>query len=95
MPSLKNNGEYKTMDICQTTDKQNTNMNKLFKITSVAKADILYVFEDSDNFEKIKIKIENMDDGDMEELASKLADDYCEQLFWDSLKIIFELRFLE
>lgn len=31
----------------------------------------------------------------MEILASKLADDYCEQLFWDSLKVIFESAFLK
>ncbi|MFC1816092.1 hypothetical protein ACFL0M_09130 [Thermodesulfobacteriota bacterium] len=36
-----------------------------------------------------------MDDREMRQLASKLADDYCNQLFWDSLRIIFEDRFLD
>ena len=31
-----------------------------------------------------------MDDGTMNELAKKMADDYCEQLFWLSLEIIAE-----
>lgn len=32
--------------------------------------------------------VEKIDDSDMERLASKLGDDYCEQLFWDSMVII-------
>ena len=32
----------------------------------------------------------DVDDKTMEKLASKLGDDYCEQLFWDSLDIIAE-----
>jgi len=35
-----------------------------------------------------------MTDEDMENLAGKLADDYCEQLFWNSLKTIFESKHL-
>lgn len=31
-----------------------------------------------------------IDDGYMENIAAKMADDYCEQLFWGSLKIIAE-----
>lgn len=32
----------------------------------------------------------DVDDKTMERLASKLGDDYCEQLFWESLEIIAE-----
>ncbi len=32
----------------------------------------------------------SVDDDGMKELASKLGDDYCNQLFWNSLKIIAE-----
>jgi len=35
-----------------------------------------------------------MTDEDMENLASELADDYCEQLFWGSLKTISESKSL-
>lgn len=32
--------------------------------------------------------VEKIEDSDMEILANKLGDDYCEQLFWDSMVII-------
>ena len=64
---------------------------EFFSITSVCKDDIFHAFGDD---KAIKKAIEKMDDGDMETLASKLADDYCEQLYWDSLKVIVELTFM-
>jgi len=54
-----------------------------FKITSVCRADL----------ESIGFDASGVDDATMSELAGKLADDYCEQLFWGSLEIIAE--FLE
>jgi len=69
----------------------------LFKITSVSKDDILreYKYSGSEIKEQVKRSVEKMDDADMEHLASKMADDYCEQLFWGSLRVIFEDHFLE
>lgn len=32
--------------------------------------------------------VEKIEDSDMKILANKLGDDYCEQLFWDSMVII-------
>ena len=64
---------------------------EFFPITSVCKDDIFHVFGD-DN--EAKEAITKMDDGDMETLASKLADDYCDQLYWDSLKVIVEMVFM-
>ncbi len=68
------------------------NYNKeFFPITAVCKDDLFHIFgDDSDAKESIK----KMDAGDMEALASKLADDYCEQLYWDSLKVIVEMVFM-
>ena len=68
---------------------------EFFHITSVSRDDIIHAFEGTDVLEQVKKKVAKLDDGEMEYLAGKLADDYCEQLFWSSLKIIFELRFLE
>lgn len=62
-----------------------------FQITSVCKEDLFDIF---DNNSKAKEVIESMDDSDMCALAGKMADDYCDQLFWDSLKIIFEDKFM-
>jgi hypothetical protein len=68
------------------------NQNKeFFPITFVCKDDIRHAFGDDAQAQKIIIK---MDDGDMETLASKLADDYCDQLYWDSLKVIVEMVFM-
>ena len=49
-----------------------------FPITSVCRADL----------ESIGFDASAVDDATMKELAEKLADDYCEQLFWGSLEII-------
>jgi hypothetical protein len=54
--------------------------NKLFEITSVARQDL----EDA-GFDTSKI-----DDGTMDELASKMANTYLEQIFWIDLPIIAE-----
>ena len=68
---------------------------EFFPITSVSRDDIVQAFEETDMQEQVKQRVEKLDDSEMEYLASKMADDYCEQLFWDSLRTIFELRFLE
>ena len=65
-------------------------MEKPFQITSICKEDIIHAFHSSEILDSIKQRVAEMDDDDMKELASKMADDYCEQLFWDSLRVIFE-----
>lgn len=49
-----------------------------FPITSVHRNDL----------ENAGFDINSITDVDMDLLASKMADDYCEQLFWDSMEII-------
>lgn len=66
-----------------------------FPITSTCKDDIIQAFEGSDRLGEVKKRLETIDDMDMKYLARKLADDYCEQLYWESLKSIFEGRFME
>lgn len=63
----------------------------MFSVTSVCKDDLRDSFSGN---KKVLKKIDELDETDMEYLASKLADDYCNQLYWQSLKIIFEDRFL-
>lgn len=55
-------------------------MKESFVITKVSRADL-----DALGFDTSEVS-----DDTMERLASKLGDDYCEQLFWDSLDIIAE-----
>mgnify|MGYP001767055310 CR=1 FL=1 len=67
---------------------------KPFNITSVCIADIMSI-EKMDKSGKIKpllskSVINKITNSDMEVIARKLADDYCEQLFWSSLEIITE-----
>jgi hypothetical protein len=38
----------------------------------------------------VEARIEGLNDLEMKKLASKLSDDYCEQLFWISLRSIFD-----
>ena len=49
-----------------------------FEVSSVHREDLEYIGYD----------VKQVDDGTMQTLASKLGDDYCEQLFWGSLSII-------
>lgn len=49
-----------------------------FPITSVHRNDLLFKGYD----------IDEISDSDMYKLANKMANDYCEQLFWDSMDII-------
>ena len=52
-----------------------------FPITSVHRDDL-----ESKGFD-----VKRISDSDMEELADKMADDYCEQIYWESLEIIAEI----
>ena len=55
-------------------------MKESFIITQVSREDL----------ETIGYDTSEVSDDTMERLASKLGDDYCEQLFWTSLDIIAE-----
>ena len=67
---------------------------EFYPITSVCKEDILAAFRGKKNFEKVKKRLEQINNIEMEKLASKLSDDYCNQLYWDSLRTIFKDRFM-
>ena len=77
----------RAINLKQVTDSDQNQRSKLFHITSVSRKDIIQVF---DGDIEIKNIVKGMKNDEMERLASKLADDYCEQLFWSSLKTIFE-----
>ena len=62
-----------------------------FPITYISKEDIVHVFNGD---VKIKLRIKTMDEADMKSLASDLSNDHYEQLFWESLKIILEFKFM-
>jgi len=71
-------------------NRENINFD-CFPITYISKDDIIHAFP---NNSEVKTIVNKLDDADMKHLASKLADDYCEQLFWESLRIIFEANYL-
>jgi len=60
-------------------------LNKDFPITSVCRMDLV---NEEVGF-TVKQALE-VTDAQMTKIASKLADDYCSQLFWSSLRIIAE-----
>lgn len=77
------------------TKRKGSGIDKPFQITSVCKRDILSIEKWNnklnDSVNKFKISdIKRLTEADMERIASKLGDDYCEQLFWTSLEIIVE-----
>ena len=57
-----------------------TNFLKNFPITGVCRTDL----------EDIGFNTKNVDDSTMERLASKMANAYCENVFWIDLEIIAE-----
>jgi hypothetical protein len=63
-----------------------------FPVVCISKKDIIHAFS---NNSEVKTIVQTMDDGDMRNLASKLADDYCEQLFRESIKTIFKSNFMK
>ena len=67
---------------------------EFFPITSVCFDDIIFAFEDSEQLADVKKRLQELGENDMKYLASKMANDYCEQLYWVSLKILFEEYFL-
>jgi hypothetical protein len=56
----------------------------LFPITSVHRVDIKEALKLTD------AQVARITDDMMRQIARKMADDYCEQLFWDHLPIIVE-----
>ena len=55
-------------------------MKEEFVISVLSRADL----------EALGFDVSSVDDDIMQRLADKLGDDYCEQLFWSSLKILAE-----
>jgi len=66
--------------------------SKQFNIVSLSKDDLLGLktIDKNDNIKPkfSKSKIMKLSNTDMEKIASKLCDDYCDQLYWSSLEII-------
>lgn len=67
---------------------------KKYCVASICKDDVLDCFAGKECYEEVKAKLEKMNDHKMKVLADKLHDDCCNQLFWASLRIIFEDEFL-
>jgi len=78
-------------------EKAEYSIKNYYPITSVAKEDIEQACLNHDDKvpSDVKKRIDELDEGEMEWLAEKLCDDYMEQLFWSSLRIIFEERLLK
>jgi len=66
----------------------------LFPITSVSRANIKQAFVGWDAHDAVCKRLDKMDDTEMACLAEKMADDYLNQLYWDSLRLIFVERFM-
>ena len=67
---------------------------KQYVVASICKSDILECFVDRENYNQAKTKLDKMSNHKMELLANKLYTVYCNQLFWQSLRIIFEDEFM-
>ena len=66
-----------------------------FPITSLSKSDIRGRMEEkfganSEEYKKTCKVLDQMGKLEMKHLARKMADDYCNQLYWSSLEILFE-----
>jgi hypothetical protein len=67
-----------------------------FPITYVSKEDIKTALKNNNKLTPFtKEIVDDLSDFEMASLASRMADDYVEQLYWSSLSIIFEDRVLE
>ena len=78
---------------CALTFLSQENINlDCVPVTYISKDDIIHAFP---NNSEVKTIVKTMDAADMKHLASKLADDYCEQLFRESIKTIFKSNFMK
>jgi len=71
-----------------------------FPITSLSKSDIRGRMEEkfganSEEYKKTCKVLDQMGKLEMKHLARKMADDYCNQLYWSSLEILFEQYYLD
>ena len=70
--------------------------NKMYSITAVCKDDVEQVFMDrKERTKKIKQMIKGLSDDDMKNIASKMADAYCNCCYWDTLYEIIKNKFDE
>lgn len=67
------------------TKSEHAKMMTPFEVTSVCRMDLVHPEVGYSPSKALKIT-----DAQMKKIASKLADDYCEQLFWGSLQLIAE-----
>jgi len=74
-------------DILKKAVNPEVDQEGYFPITSVHRYDVKEALKLTDE------QASKITDGMMREIARKMADDYCEQLFWDSLTIIAETVF--
>ena len=85
---------YNQINMKKRIYKKGTGIHKEFQITSVCKADLLGLEKQDEDGNIVpvfkKSDVMKLNKQDMERLASKLANDYCEQLYWTSLEIIAE-----
>lgn len=56
--------------------------NKPYNITSVCRADLQQILTSEE--------IARLDDGDMEYIARKMADAFCDTVFWEALEVLAE-----
>ena len=81
----------------RATNRADEYLKEYFSITSVSKEDIRQAIRnDKGKVTKAENKrIESLDESEMERLAEKLADDYCNQLYWISLNTLFQDRIMK
>jgi len=65
-------------------------------ITGVSRGDIIAAFADTDDKTRkaVEDSVKLMTDDDMRNLASRMASDYLQQLYWQSLRTIFEENYM-
>jgi len=69
-------------------------VEKYYNVTSTCKEDIISAFEGRDDLKQVRKRVKKLTEKEMIFLAKKLSEDYCNQLYWDSLRIIFLEKFL-
>lgn len=95
--------EHEITSLCQLTEEENDppkedDRVRPYSVTSICKDDLYSMLEnqydkDTTEYKSRATVVDQLDGAMMKYIANELSDDYCEQLFWQSLQIIFENRF--
>ena len=88
--------ERERMNKCAEDYISDEEEDEYFHISSLSKEDLLQEYdEDTEEHKKVRKLIKELTDDQMEHIARKMSESYCDCCYWTALKDIFESWYLD